>query len=108
MTDGNAFNPVSGDLVNGDNGPQVTMAKIVIVPSPQPSFITRFGNAGGVIQSVFVLVIIFFSMIKLHQSMVRPLDILGNFLITIREQVLRFLPQQVRHLYSLTLQGDKN
>jgi gliding motility-associated-like protein len=53
LTDGNPFNPVNGDLVNGDNGPQITSAKIVIVPAPQPSFITRFGNASGVIQSVF-------------------------------------------------------
>jgi len=53
LADGNPFNPVNGDLVNGDNPPQTTMAKIVIVPSPQPSFITRLGNASGVIQSIF-------------------------------------------------------
>ena len=55
LTDGNPFNPVNGDLVNGDNPSQTTMAKILIVPSPQPSFITRFGNASGVIQSVFCI-----------------------------------------------------
>ncbi len=53
LTDGNPFNPVSGDLVNGDNTPQTTMAKIVIVPSPQPNFITRLGTSSGPIQSVF-------------------------------------------------------
>ncbi len=55
LTDGNPFNPVDGDLVNGDNVPQTTMAKIVIVPSPQPNFITRLGNSSGVIQSVFCI-----------------------------------------------------
>ena len=55
LTDGNPFNPVNGDLVNGDNAPQTTMAKIVIVPSPQPNFITRLGNSGGAIQSIFCI-----------------------------------------------------
>lgn len=55
LTDGNAFNPVSGDLVNGDNGPQVTTARVVIVPSPVPQFVTRLGNAGGPVQSIFCL-----------------------------------------------------
>jgi len=55
LTDGNPFNPVNGDLVNGDNPPQVTMAKIVIVPSPQPAFVTRLGNAGGPIQTTFCI-----------------------------------------------------
>jgi gliding motility-associated-like protein len=53
LLDGNAFNPVSGDLVNGDNPAQTIMAKIVIVPSPQPTFVTRLGNAGGPLQSIF-------------------------------------------------------
>jgi len=55
LTDGNPFNPVSGNLVNGDNVPQTISARIVIVPSPQPSFITRLGNAGGVLQSIFCI-----------------------------------------------------
>ncbi|HLZ16213.1 MAG TPA: hypothetical protein VKQ08_04205, partial [Cyclobacteriaceae bacterium] len=53
LSDGNPFNPVNGDLVNGDNPPQTTMAKIVIVPAPQPGFITRLGNSSGPIQSIF-------------------------------------------------------
>src|SRR6478736_4785480 len=55
LTDGNPFNPVNGNLITGDNGAQITSAKIVIVPSPQPSFITRYGNASGVIQSTFCI-----------------------------------------------------
>jgi gliding motility-associated-like protein len=53
VLDGNGLNPVSGNLVNGDNPPQVTTARIVIVPAPQPDFVTRLGNAGGPIQSFF-------------------------------------------------------
>lgn len=43
------------DLVNGDNPPEITTARIVIVPSPQPDYFTRLGNAGGPLQSVFCL-----------------------------------------------------
>lgn len=53
LTDSNPFNPVSGDLVNGDNAPQVTTARIVIVPSPQPDYLTRLGGAAGPLQTVF-------------------------------------------------------
>ncbi len=53
VLDGNPFNPVGGDLVNGDNPPQITTARIVIVDAPQPNFLTRLGGAGGSIQSVF-------------------------------------------------------
>jgi gliding motility-associated-like protein len=53
LLDGNAFNPVSGDLVNGDNAPRVTTARIVIVPSPTPNYFTQLGNSGGPVQSVF-------------------------------------------------------
>ena len=53
LTDGNAFNPVNGDLVNGDNAPQLTTGRIVIVESPVPNFITRLGNSTGPIQNVF-------------------------------------------------------
>lgn len=53
ILDGDAFNPVGGDLVNGDNAPQVTTARIVIVDAPQPDFLTRLGGAGGPIQNVF-------------------------------------------------------
>lgn len=55
VLDGNAFNPINGDLVNGDNPPQVTTARVVIVPSPQPDYITRLGNGAGPIQSVFCI-----------------------------------------------------
>ncbi|HPH46560.1 MAG TPA: PKD domain-containing protein, partial [Chryseolinea sp.] len=55
LTDSNPFNPVSGDLVNGDNAPETTTARIVIVPSPQPDFVTRLANATGAIQSVFCI-----------------------------------------------------
>lgn len=55
LTDGNGLNPVSGDLVNGDNAPQVTTGRIVIVPSPQPDFLTRAGGPGGAVQTVFCI-----------------------------------------------------
>ncbi len=55
LLDLNAFNPVGGDLINGDNAPQVTTARIVIVPSPQPTFDTRLGTATGPIQSLFCI-----------------------------------------------------
>ncbi|MCI0751468.1 MAG: PKD domain-containing protein [Flammeovirgaceae bacterium] len=55
LTDANAFNPVNGDLVNGDNAPQVTTARILIVDAPNPQYVTRAGNAGGAIQSVFCI-----------------------------------------------------
>lgn len=53
ILDGNPFNPVNGDLINGDNLPQVTTARIVIVDSPVPDFVTRLGGAGGPVQSTF-------------------------------------------------------
>ncbi len=53
LADANPFNPVNGNLVNGDNAPQVTTARIVIVPAPQPDFLTRLGGSGGPVQSVF-------------------------------------------------------
>ncbi len=53
LSDLNGLNPVSGDLVNGDNPAQVTTARIVIVPSPVPSFFTQLGNSGGPTRSVF-------------------------------------------------------
>lgn len=55
LLDGNGRNPVSGDLINGDNAPQVTTARIVIVPSPSPAFLTRAGTSTGAIQSVFCI-----------------------------------------------------
>ncbi|HRJ30019.1 MAG TPA: PKD domain-containing protein [Cyclobacteriaceae bacterium] len=55
LTDGNPFNPVNGNLVNGDNMPQVTTGRIVIVPAPQPDFLTRLGNATGPVQTVFCI-----------------------------------------------------
>lgn len=53
LTDGNGLNPVSGDLVNGDNAPQVNTARVVIVESPEPQFVTRLNDASGPIRSVF-------------------------------------------------------
>jgi gliding motility-associated-like protein len=55
LLDGNAFNPVNGDLVNGDNSPQVITGRIVIVPSPQPTFVTRLGSGSGPVQTVFCI-----------------------------------------------------
>jgi gliding motility-associated-like protein len=55
LADGNAFNPVSGNIINGDNAPQIATARIVIVPSPQPDFLTRLGGAGGPIQTIFCI-----------------------------------------------------
>ena len=53
ILDGNPFNPIGGDLINGDNAPQITSARIVIVDAPQPDFLTRLGTAGGVVQAFF-------------------------------------------------------
>lgn len=55
VTDGNPFNPVSGNTTNGDNLPQVTTARIVIVPTPQPDFITRLGGPAGPVRTVFCI-----------------------------------------------------
>lgn len=55
LSDGNPFNPVNGDLVNGDNPSQTTTAQIVIVPSPQPNFDTRLGNSTGPVQTTFCI-----------------------------------------------------
>lgn len=55
ILDGNGFNPVGGDLVNGDNPAQVATARIVIVAAPVPDFVTRLGNAAGPIQTVFCI-----------------------------------------------------
>ncbi len=55
VLDGNPKNPQNGDLVNGDNPPQITTARVVIVDAPQPTYVTRLGNAGGPIQSVFCI-----------------------------------------------------
>lgn len=55
LTDGNAFNPVSGDLVNGDNAPQITTGRIVIVDAPEPAYLTRAGNAAGPVQTTFCI-----------------------------------------------------
>ncbi|MDZ4714333.1 MAG: PKD domain-containing protein [Cytophagales bacterium] len=55
LADGNAFNPVGGDLVNGDNPARVTTARVVIVAAPQPNYVTRLGSAGGPVQTVFCI-----------------------------------------------------
>ena len=55
LTDGNPRNPVNGDRANGDNPPRITTARIVIVESPAPDFITRLGNNAGPAQSVFCI-----------------------------------------------------
>ncbi len=55
LLDGNAFNPVNGDLIDGDNAPQVTTARIVIVESPQPAYVTRLGSAAGPLQTTFCI-----------------------------------------------------
>ena len=52
LVDGNPFNPV---LAGGDNLPQVTTAKIVIVDAPAPSYVTRLGNSGGPLQTAFCI-----------------------------------------------------
>ena len=54
LADG-SFNPVNGDLINGDNLPKVITGRIVIVDSPQPAFVTRLQNGGGAIQSIFCI-----------------------------------------------------
>jgi len=53
LLDGNPFNPVGGDVVNGDNPAQVIRGRVVIVEAPKPDFLTRLGGPGGPIQNVF-------------------------------------------------------
>jgi gliding motility-associated-like protein len=55
LLDGNAFNPISGDLINGDNAPRTTSARVVIVPAPQANFLTRLGSSSGIIRSIFCI-----------------------------------------------------
>ena len=55
VLDGNPFNPLNGDLVNGDNTPQITRARIVIVDAPQPAYVTRLGGSGGPLQTIFCI-----------------------------------------------------
>lgn len=55
LTDGDAFNPVNGDLVNGDNTPQTINARIVIVEAPEPDYQTRLGSASGPVQNNFCI-----------------------------------------------------
>lgn len=52
-SDGNPFNPVSGNLTNGDNAPQIGNAQIVIVSAPQPVYQTRLNNSNGVIKTIY-------------------------------------------------------
>ncbi|MBS1487900.1 MAG: PKD domain-containing protein [Bacteroidetes bacterium] len=51
----NPLTPMNGDFVNGDNPAQIATAQVVIVPSPQPSFITRLNNAGGPVKTTFCI-----------------------------------------------------
>lgn len=55
ILDGDPKNPVGGNTIDGDNFPQETTARVVIVDAPAPAFVTRLGNAGGPIQSVFCI-----------------------------------------------------
>lgn len=55
LLDLNPFNPVGGDLVNGDNPAQVVAARIVIVDAPQPTYATRLGGPGGPLQTTFCI-----------------------------------------------------
>ncbi len=55
LTDGNALNPVSGDLVNGDNPAMTTTARIVIVESPNPSYQTWLNSIGGILTTIFCI-----------------------------------------------------
>lgn len=55
IKDGDPFNPVNGDIVNGDNSPIVTTAHVVIVPAPEPDFQTRAGDASGPLQNTFCI-----------------------------------------------------
>ena len=51
LADG-AFNPI---IPGGDNAPQVTTARILIVDSPAPTYVTRLGNSGGPVQTTFCI-----------------------------------------------------
>ncbi|MEM9856194.1 MAG: PKD-like domain-containing protein [Bacteroidota bacterium] len=43
ITDGNNFNPVNGDLINGDNPPVERTATVLIITSPDPPIVTPTG-----------------------------------------------------------------
>jgi gliding motility-associated-like protein len=53
IADGIFFNPVSGNILNGDNTPQIGTARIVIVSAPQPNFLTKLNNAAGLFRTFF-------------------------------------------------------
>jgi gliding motility-associated-like protein len=55
LLDGNAFNPVSGNIADGDNAPMVTTGRVVIVPAPEPDFLTRLGGPAGPAQTIFCI-----------------------------------------------------
>lgn len=55
IKDGNPRNPVSGDLVNGDEMPVTVTARVVIVDSPEPDFQTRAGSLTGPVQNTFCI-----------------------------------------------------
>ena len=55
LTDGNPRNPIYGNTIDGDNPPRTTTARIEVVASPDPRFITRLRNANGPEQRVFCI-----------------------------------------------------
>jgi len=55
LADLNPFNPVNGDVVNGDNPAQVMAARIIIVEAPQPTYTTRLGGPAGPLQTTFCI-----------------------------------------------------
>ena len=55
LTDGDPLNPVSGDLINGDNNPVSITARVVIVDAPDPSYQTREGGPGGPLDTNFCI-----------------------------------------------------
>ncbi|QCK14654.1 PKD domain-containing protein [Mangrovivirga cuniculi] len=55
VTDGNGLNPVTGDMIDGDNDPVVASGRVVIVESPEPDFVTRKGDASGALSDLFCI-----------------------------------------------------
>ena len=55
ITDGDPFNPTTGDLADGDSTPVITNAIIRIVDKANPNYQTKLNDALGSVQTVFCI-----------------------------------------------------
>src|SRR5690606_19798196 len=55
ITDGDPFDPVNGNLADGDSTPVITNAIIRIVDKANPEFQTKLNDDSGPVQTVFCI-----------------------------------------------------